>query len=268
MRDDVVGVKGPNVRKPVLIVTAGNTFPDVRQMQGDFDDWIAAGLGESVPQLRVDARKQLEFPFPAELSGVVITGSHAMVTDREPWSERLAAWLKTCVQAQVPMLGICYGHQLLAHALGGQVGNRPEGIEIGTHTIRLTEAAAEDPLFQTMPQQFGAQLVHKQSVLGLPPDAVLLASGENEAHQAYRVGPCAWGVQFHPEFSVVAMQAYLDKAAAEVRAAAVKEAVQGGDAAVAVAEVAPRAVALPTVEAAGLLKRFAGLTLTGVGVLV
>jgi GMP synthase (glutamine-hydrolysing) len=140
---------------------------------------------------------------------VVVSGSHAMVTDREPWSERLAAWLQRCVAQHTPVLGICYGHQLLAHALGGEVGLLAGGPEVGTQTVSLTADAAQDPLLAGLPAQLDAQLVHYQSVRRLPQGAVLLASSAMEPHQAFRVGDCAWGVQFHPEFSAEAMRGYL-----------------------------------------------------------
>lgn len=195
--------------KPILVLLAGRTFPEISQSDGDFDDWIAQGLGEQNAVIRLDARELTELPALSEISGVVVSGSHAMVTDCLLWSERLAQWLKSCVDASVPVLGICYGHQVLAHACGGVVDYHPEGIEIGTRTIQLTAAAQQDLLFANIPCEFPAQLVHSQSVRKLPDTAILLASGEHEPHQAYRVGQCAWGVQFHPEFSAQAMKKYI-----------------------------------------------------------
>ncbi|WP_370876938.1 hypothetical protein [Acidovorax sp. A1169] len=97
--------------KPILIVAAGNTFPGIRETEGDFDDWIAAGLGDALPHRRIAAQQEAAaLPDPPELSAVVVSGSHAMVSHREPWSERLALWMRRCVEAQVPVLGICYGH--------------------------------------------------------------------------------------------------------------------------------------------------------------
>lgn len=198
------------LRKPLLIVAAGKTFADIREAQGDFDDWIAAGLGDALPLLRIDAQQEAAaLPDPSELSAVVVSGSHAMVSHREPWSEQLALWMRRCVEAQVPVLGICYGHQLLAHAFGGHVDNLPGGPEVGTHTVRLTAEAGQDALLAGLPGQFPAQLVHYQSVLRLPEGAVPLARSDMEPHQAFRVGSCGWGVQFHPEFSVEAMRGYL-----------------------------------------------------------
>lgn len=234
--------------KPLVIVLAGRTFAQVSQSTGDFDNWIANGLGGRVPIHCVDAHETPDLPLPAEIAGVVVSGSHAMVTDRAPWSERLAQWLKTCVETNVPVLGICYGHQLLAHALGGRVGNHPQGIELGTKRIDLLTAADRDPLFTGLPRTFSAQLVHVQSVLELPPEAVLLARSEHEPHQAYRVGSCAWGLQFHPEFPAAAMQGYID----QIAAAEGEPLADAGKLNDAVA---------PTPEAASLLPRFAALVL-------
>ncbi|WP_323816450.1 glutamine amidotransferase [Cellvibrio sp. NN19] len=197
--------------KPLLIIQTGKTFSDISKTQGDFADWIAAGLGNPPNQLHINAWEVDAFPSPSTIAGAVLSGSHAMVTDCEYWSERLAVWLRTCVEEGVPVLGICYGHQLLAHAMSGEVGYRVQGIEIGTHTVSVTENAAEDVLFKNLPAQFPAQLVHSQSVLSLPPSATLLASSADEPHQAFRIGNCAWGVQFHPEFSATAMRGYIQQ---------------------------------------------------------
>ena len=212
--DDVI--PGSRPRKPILIVLAGRTYSAISAQQGDFGDWIARGLGAAVPQRRIDARVAMELPAPNGLAGVVVSGSHAMVSHCEAWSERLAQWMKACVEAGVPVLGICYGHQLLAHAFGGRVDDLPGGPEVGSKLIRLNRNAHKDPLMEGLPASFAAQLVHYQSVLELPQKAVLLASSDAEPHQAFRVGTCGWGVQFHPEFSQEAMRGYLDEMSATV----------------------------------------------------
>lgn len=229
--------------RPLLIVAAGHTFDDIRAAQGDFDDWIARGLGDALPQLRTDAQREAAaLPEPATLAGVVVSGSHAMVSHREPWSEQLAQWMRRCIDAQVPVLGICYGHQLLAHAFGGEVNDLPDGPEVGTHAITLAPAAQGDALLAGLPVRFPAQLVHYQSALRLPAGATLLASSALEPHQAFRVGECAWGVQFHPEFSADAMRGYL------THVNATRDAASQLDGTVA-----------PTPDAASVLARFAAL---------
>ncbi|WP_321945322.1 glutamine amidotransferase [Paraburkholderia sp. J10-1] len=235
--------------KPLLIILAGRTFPEISRTTGDFDDWIATGLGERVMHRCVDAREMPEFPSLSDVAGVIVSGSHAMVTERAPWSEHLARWLKLCVETQVPVLGICYGHQLLAHALGGRVDNHPQGIEVGTRDVETLASASQDPLFVGLPHNFPAQLVHLQSVRELPSDAVLLARSAHEPHQAFRVGSCAWGLQFHPEFHAAAMHGYIDQLSTDnsdlvIDAEALHNAVE------------------PTPAAASLLKRFATLAVS------
>jgi len=193
----------------VVILKTGSTYPGIKEQFGDFDEWFVRGLspGLDITVLNTEAG---ELPGdPADWDGIVMTGSPAMVSDREPWSEKAAAWLAQAVDKAVPLLGVCYGHQLLAHALGGEVGYHPHGRESGTQRVELLASAQDDPLLCGMPGSFSAQLTHRQSVLRLPSDAVLLGRNEFEPHQAFRVGKCAWGVQFHPEFSEAIMRAYL-----------------------------------------------------------
>lgn len=235
--------------RPILIVKTGSTLDALRSEQGDFDDWIARGLGADAGNIEVcDPRSGAPLPQPDTLRGVVITGSHEMVSHRAPWSERTAEWLARCVQAAVPVLGICYGHQLLAHAMGGTVDFHPAGLEIGTVPLHLASAAQDDPLFAGLPEQFPVQVIHRQSALQLPPGAVPLAANAHEPHQAFRIGRCAWGVQFHPEFDAAAMRGYVQAQASHLDE--------------------PDAVAAqvrPTPEAASLLGRFAQLAAGGTG---
>lgn len=201
----------------ILILKLGDTLPELAAELGDFEHWVAQGLHSSGLPLDIttlDPRADAsQLPAVASLlarrSGVVLTGSHAMVTDRAPWSEATARWLADAVPQGVPVLGICYGHQLLAHALGGEADWHPEGIEIGTVAVRKTPAAVADPLFAELPDVFHAQAVHRQTAVRLPPGAECLARNDFEPHHAFRFGEAAWGVQFHPEFDAFAMRGYI-----------------------------------------------------------
>ena len=111
--------------------------------------------------------------------------------------------------AGVTLFGICYGHQLLAHALGGEVGDNPAGREMGTVEIALDASATDDPLFAGLPARLRAQTTHLQTVLRPPSDATVLAGSEQDPCHAFRWGGHAWGVQFHPEFSTTHMRGYV-----------------------------------------------------------
>ena len=133
-----------------------------------------------------------------------------MVTDREPWSEDTAAWLREAAAAGLPMFGVCYGHQLLAHALGGKVGYNPTGSELGTQTVELPPAAG-DQLLDGLPASFPAQMLHAQTVLQPPPGAAVLARSDQDPHQMFRVGPNVFSTQFHPEFGPDFVRAHLER---------------------------------------------------------
>lgn len=201
----------------LLIVKTGETLRELRG-RGDFEDWIARGLGLPAAELEVAAPVGgAALPDPGAPRGVVVTGSSAMVSAREPWSERAAEWLARAVRLGTPVLGICYGHQLLAHGLGGTVGPNPRGREMGTVEVRVSEAGRADPLLGTLGAAALAHATHVESVLALPPGAVRLAESDADPHQAFAVGGRAWGVQFHPEFDAAVIRGYLEARREELR---------------------------------------------------
>ena len=195
---------------PFLLLETGAPLAALRR-RGGFAHWIrvAAGLGRGeVSVCQVAAGDPLP-DAAAGWRGVLITGSAAMVTERHPWSEASADWLRRARGHGVPMLGICYGHQLLAHAFGGVVADNPAGREMGTTELELHPPAASDPLFGGLPARVHAQTTHLQTVLEPPPGATVLARSRRDACQAFRLDDRVWGVQFHPEFSAAAMRAYI-----------------------------------------------------------
>ena len=204
---------------PFLIIQTGRPAASMRR-HGSFAHWIrvAAGLHPDdvvvVDAAGSDERGGEALPVREGFAGAIVTGSAAMVTERHAWSERSADWLRDAAHAGMPLLGICYGHQLLAHALGGEVGDNPVGREMGTVQLDLLPAAAGDPLFGALPARFPAQATHLQSVWRLPEGATALASSALDATHAFRWGDSAWGLQFHPEFSTTHMRGYIRARAA------------------------------------------------------
>jgi len=209
-------MNGQKALKPIALIKTGRTIEQIKSQHGDFEDWFAEGLG--VPDLlQVDVFRYQPLPAAQDLAGIVITGSAAMVSEKQDWSERTADWLAQAVHNGIPALGICYGHQLLAHALGGRVGPNPAGRQIGTVSTQLTNYAAKDALMMNLPKNFDAQTSHSEVVLELPAGAERLATSPLDDNFSIRFADQVWGVQFHPEFSAPIMSKYIRYRADAIR---------------------------------------------------
>ena len=204
--------------KPVLIIRTGRAPDAIRARHGDFPHWfrLVAGLRRDRVQL-VDVAADEALPPAQTVAGAIVTGSAAMVTERLPWSERTAGWIRDAMDAELPLFGVCYGHQLMAHALGGRVDYLPGGREIGTQPIELSPGQEGDPLAGIIRDGFRAHTTHEQSVLEPPPGTTVLAQSARDPHQLLRYGPNAISVQFHPEFNAEVMRAYIRRKQADLR---------------------------------------------------
>ncbi len=197
--------------KKIIVLKTGDTFLDIQTQMGDFEDWIITGMGvdNHIVQV-VDLPRGKSLPPVESCKGIVIAGSHAMVTEELSWSMDIEKWIPQCIQSHIPVLGICYGHQLLAKAMGGKVAFHPQGIEIGTVCVEMVKSGFPDPLFNGIQGSFFTHVCHSQTVTTLPENAVCLAGNEHEPNHAFKIGSSAWGVQFHPEYNESIMKAYVE----------------------------------------------------------
>ncbi len=199
------------VRKPVCILTMGRTLPEIVPRRGDFEDWICKGLGIGMEEAKVvDVFEGAPLPAVSELAAVVVTGSSAYVSEREAWSERSAEWIASVAAAEKPLLGICYGHQLLAHALGGRVDRNPKGREIGTVEVILDAKSGNARLLHGLPDRLIVQVSHLESVLELPGGSKCHGASAADPNQIFSLGERIWGVQFHPEFDAEIVRLYIE----------------------------------------------------------
>lgn len=195
---------------PLLLLQTGHAPEMVARKLGDFDAmFIRHGNLADGEFEQIDISSGVSLPEPDEFSGVIITGSLSMVTDHLDWSEYAVGWLREAAAREIPLFGVCYGHQLLAHAFGGTVGYLEGGTEMGCFEISLSPAAIGHPLLTGLPRTFMANLSHSQAIIQLPPNAIALASSARDPYQIVEYMPGVVSVQFHPEFDCQTEEAFL-----------------------------------------------------------
>jgi GMP synthase-like glutamine amidotransferase len=176
-----------------VLVVENDPTDDIRRL----GDWlVAAGLRLTT------VRPYAGEPLPADLEGyegLVVLGGAAHTYDRQPWFAACESLLRKAVRHRAPTLAICLGAQLLATAHGGRVAPGGAGPEIGPALAARRDAAEADPLFARVPFTPDVIQWHHDEIAELPAGAVLLAASTRYPHQAFRVGPAAWGLQFHIE---------------------------------------------------------------------
>jgi GMP synthase (glutamine-hydrolysing) len=197
--------------KNVLLLKAGDAAHSVKLSVGDYEHWFVESLSPGGCQFDIlHVHRGARLPDSAAgYDAVMMTGSPASVTQFEPWMERAADFMLGAAAGGVPVLGVCFGHQLLAHAHGARVVRNTHGREIGTVEVSLSEAGREDPLFHGLPERFCVQATHEDIVEQPPEDATVLAGNANTCVQALAFGPLIRGVQFHPEVHPAAMRALI-----------------------------------------------------------
>lgn len=193
-------------RPQVAVLVTGEPIEAARLRRGGFGALIRDALRGPAPALvELDARSG---PLPAlsDFRAIIITGSAASVTERAPWILAAEAELRRAIAAGSFVFGICFGHQLLAEALGGRVAKNPAGREIGSVPVELR---AQDPLFAGVAAPLFANMTHVDAVVELPAGAVVLARSALDPHSALRFGERTWGVQFHPEMDADVLADYV-----------------------------------------------------------
>jgi GMP synthase-like glutamine amidotransferase len=198
----------------LLVVVPSPTDPPAR-----LGEWLrAAGL-------ELDERSVREGDeLPADLTGhdglLVMGGPQSSLDDAETSPELVGVRrvLAQAVAADIPVLGICLGAQLLALAGGGRVRVGVAGPEVGATLVAKRDAADADPLCRPLPLSPDVVQWHHDEISELPPGAVLLASSPMYPHQAFRVGRHGYGLQFHVETTPEMVRAWADSDAPGVAA--------------------------------------------------
>lgn len=163
-----------------------------------------ANEGEMPPPIGDPEPVQTDTGPIQSFDGVIISGSQSSVYDsNRPWIQTLSRWVEGAISDGLPILGVCWGHQLLAQILGGTV--KGASYELGYVQVIQEK---EDPLWTDIPNPFTVFSTHSDHVVELPPGAELLASNETGV-QAFRRNQ-VYAVQFHPEYDLRTAKAMIN----------------------------------------------------------
>lgn len=195
------------------ILETGEVAAELVGRHGDYPAMFQALLRAVDPSLefftvRVVAGEEPVAPEAAD--AWLVTGSRHGVYDGLPWIEPLKAFLRACVAARVPVVGVCFGHQILAEALGGKVVKSDRGWGLGVQDYVLT---ARPSWLAGLPDRFSVNALHQDQVVAPPEGATVLARSSHCAYAALAYGdpedPAALTLQPHPEFGPEFMDALL-----------------------------------------------------------
>jgi GMP synthase (glutamine-hydrolysing) len=193
-----------------------NTKPTILVVVHDIDDHLnemanpiaEAGILMDTWDVQNDSVGRPDLEKLEQYSGVISLGAHAGVLEEEkhPWMSHERKIMEWALETETPMLGLCFGSQLLASAAGGRI-YRAETGEFAWTKVNMLPEAAHDPVLGVLGQTADAFQFHYDS-FDLPKDAVLLGESDGTI-EAFRVGSSAWATQFHPEVGLSQQLAWL-----------------------------------------------------------
>ncbi|MDA1206867.1 MAG: GMP synthase [Proteobacteria bacterium] len=192
------------------ILKADSVMPELQREHGDYSDMFKRLLLAVEPTLEVTIFDVEHGDYPANLdvcNGYVITGSKRSVYEDEPWIQALGAFVQRLHSVKKPLVGICFGHQLVAEYLGGKTEKSPRGWGVGRHETRLKRELGKSAPAEA---KFSLLSSHQDQVVRVPEDGEIIAESDFCPIAGMRLGHHILTFQGHPEFSVPYARALLE----------------------------------------------------------
>lgn len=187
----------------VALLQCGNVHPDLVPVHGDYPELFAGLLGShGIDLTTIDVTTEPVPTDPSAFDGWLVSGSACSAYDPLPWIAPVEELLRSLIRDAAPLVAVCFGHQLLAQAMGGRVARSDAGWGVGVHRYELV---GDERRPWMAPPAAGSDLAliasHQDQVVELPEGAVVWLRSDHCPAAGYLLGPAALTIQPHPEFT-------------------------------------------------------------------
>jgi GMP synthase-like glutamine amidotransferase len=184
----------------VGLLECDHVMEHLRPIAGDYGRMFASLFARYAPQIELESFDVRAGDFPSSLDACeayVTTGSRFSAYDDEGWILALKDFVRRLHDADKPFVGICFGHQVMAEALGGKVEPSPQGWGIGVHGMNVVKT---EGWMQPQQTHCNIRYSHRDQIARLPEQSIVLAESDHCPVAMFRIGEKMLGIQGHPEF--------------------------------------------------------------------